>query len=119
VIELHALAGTERELWDALLDLAEGQPDGWTLVGGQMVLPRALERGRLPPRVTRDLDVLADLRARPAALPRILTTLSELGTRPHQAEAPREAQLRTKSLLILLFLGFLIRGAEICPRVRG
>jgi hypothetical protein len=74
VIELPALGGTERELWDALLDLAERQPDGWTLVGGQMVLLRALEQGRVPPRVTRDLDVLADLRARPAALPRILTT---------------------------------------------
>ena len=38
-----------------------------------MVLLRALEQGRVPPRVTRDLDVLADLRARPAALPRIVT----------------------------------------------
>ena len=78
MIELPALAGTERELWDALLDLAERQPDGWTLVGGQMVLLRALEQGRVPPRVTRDLDVLADLRARPAALPQIVTTLTEL-----------------------------------------
>jgi hypothetical protein len=78
VIELPALGATERELWDALLDLAERQPGGWTLVGGQMVLLRALEQGRVPPRVTRDLDVLADLRARPAALPRIVATLSEL-----------------------------------------
>jgi hypothetical protein len=76
VIELPALGGTEQELWDALLDLAARQPAGWTLVGGQMVLLRSLEHGRVPPRVTRDLDVLADLRARPAALPRILTTLS-------------------------------------------
>ena len=64
MIELPALAGTERELWRALLDLAERQPGGWTLVGGQMVLLRALEPGRVRPRVTRDLDVLADLRAR-------------------------------------------------------
>ena len=78
MIELPALDGSERELWDALLDLTERQPDNWTLVGGQMVLLRALEQGRVPPRVTRDLDVLADLRARPAALPRIVATLSEL-----------------------------------------
>jgi hypothetical protein len=55
VIELPALGGTERELWDTLLDLAERQPDGWTLVGGQMVLLLALEQRRVPPRVTRDL----------------------------------------------------------------
>jgi hypothetical protein len=78
VIDLPALGATERELWDALLDLAERQPGGWTLVGGQMVLLRALEPGRVPPRVTRDLDVLADLRARPATLHQIVTTLSEL-----------------------------------------
>jgi hypothetical protein len=78
VIDLPALAGTERELWHALLDLAEREPENWTLVGGQMVLLRALEQGRMPPRVTRDLDVLADLRARPAALPRIVATLAAL-----------------------------------------
>ena len=78
MIDLPALGATERELWDALLDLAERQPGGWTLVGGQMVLLRALEPGRVPPRVTRDLDVLADLRARPATLHQIVTTLSEL-----------------------------------------
>jgi hypothetical protein len=95
VIELPALAGTERELWRALLDLAERQPDGWTLVGGQMVLPRALEQGRVPPRVTRDLDVLADIRARPAVLPRIVTTLSELGFEVELA-APDESGHRFK-----------------------
>jgi hypothetical protein len=42
------------------------------------VLLRAVEHGRVPPRVTRDLDVLADLRARPAALPRIVATLAAL-----------------------------------------
>jgi hypothetical protein len=40
-------------------------PINWTLIGGQMVLLRAVEHGRVPPRVTRDLDVLADLRACP------------------------------------------------------
>jgi hypothetical protein len=95
VIELPALAGTERELWDALLDLAERQPDGWMLVGGQMVFLRALEQGRVPPRVTRDLDVLADLRARPAALPWILTTLSELDFEVELA-APGESGHRFK-----------------------
>jgi hypothetical protein len=95
VIELPALGGTERELWDALLDLAERQPDGWTLVGGLMVLLRALEQGRVPPRVTRDLDVLADLRARPAALPRIVATLSELDFAVELA-APNESGHRFK-----------------------
>jgi hypothetical protein len=78
VIDLPASGGTERELWHALLDLAERQPRAWTLIGGQMVLLHALEQGREPPRVTRDLDVLADLRARPAALPQIVATLAAL-----------------------------------------
>lgn len=42
-IELPVLPGIEEALWLALLELAETQPDNWTLIGGQMVLLHALE----------------------------------------------------------------------------
>ena len=48
-IELPVLAGIGEGLWRALLELAEVQPNNWTLIGGQMVLLHALEsEARLP-----------------------------------------------------------------------
>jgi hypothetical protein len=60
-----------------------------------MVLLRALEQGRVPPRVTRDLDVLTDLRALPAVLPRIVTALFEVDFEVELA-APDESGHRFK-----------------------
>ena len=66
-------------MWETLLDIAERVEDGWTLVGGPMTLLHALEHGIDPPRVSRDLDVIVDIRARPARLPAMLAALDELG----------------------------------------
>lgn len=54
-------------------------PSDWTLIGGQMVLLHALEHGRAPQRVSEDLDLVVNARVRPLALPRMLSTLDELG----------------------------------------
>ena len=61
-IELPVLPGIEEGLWLALLELAEVQPNNWTLIGGQMVLLHALENGARLPRVSTDLDVLVNAR---------------------------------------------------------
>jgi hypothetical protein len=58
-------------LWARLLDLAVAHPDGWTLVGAQMVALHAYERGRQPPRGSTDADVLANVRAVADATERI------------------------------------------------
>jgi hypothetical protein len=79
VIELPPLGELDVELWHALLDIADRMPSDWTLIGGQMVLLHALEHGRAPQRVSEDLDLVVDARVRPLALPRMLSTLGDLG----------------------------------------
>lgn len=81
MIELPPLGDIEGALWTALLDIAERTHD-WTLVGGQMVLLHGLEHQRLPPRVSEDLDLVVNVRARPPALPHMMAVLSELGFKP-------------------------------------
>lgn len=78
-IELPVLPGIEEALWLALLELAEIQPNNWTLIGGQMVLLHALENGALLPRVTTDLDVLLNARVATGAVGGFVSALQELG----------------------------------------
>ena len=54
--------GPAGEIWTTLCDLAAAKPDGWTLIGGQMVLLHALEHGTEPARVSTDLDILVNAR---------------------------------------------------------
>jgi len=78
MIELPALGDVDGALWTALLDVADRTQE-WTLIGGQMVLLHGLEHGRLPPRVSEDLDLVVNVRTRPPALPRMMTALHQLG----------------------------------------
>lgn len=75
---LPPLPGPVSELWHTLLDLAERCPAPWTLVGGQMVLLHALEHGQVPPQISEDGDVLADVRAAPGAITDVVATLGLL-----------------------------------------
>jgi hypothetical protein len=79
MISLPPLGDLEDALWLALIEIAEGRPSDWTLVGGQMVLLHALEQGVSPPRISRDLDLVVDARARGPAIPAMARTLDELG----------------------------------------
>jgi hypothetical protein len=79
MISLPPLGDLEDALWSALIDIAERRPADWTLVGGQMVLLHALEQGVSPPRISRDLDLVVDARARPPAIPAMARTLDGLG----------------------------------------
>jgi hypothetical protein len=78
-IELPPLASPVDELWHVLLDLGETLDVPWTLVGGQMVLLHVLEHGQVPPQISQDGDVVADIRAVPDALARVVTALEEAG----------------------------------------
>ncbi|MGH2379478.1 MAG: hypothetical protein ACRD2Z_10975 [Thermoanaerobaculia bacterium] len=62
MIDLLPESEAARETWQAVIDLARHRPDGWTLIGAQMVVLHGLERGRLLPRLTADADVLVDVR---------------------------------------------------------
>lgn len=65
MIVLPALDDATSALWDALLDISERMHDSWTLVGGQMVFLHGVEAGVPPPRISRDLDLVVDVRVRP------------------------------------------------------
>ena len=79
MLDLPPLGALETELWDALLDIADRVPEDWTLIGGQMVLLHGLEKDRIPPRVSEDLDLVVDVRVRPPVLATLVSALADLG----------------------------------------
>lgn len=67
-VVLAGLTERQRQSWLGLLDVAANFPDGWCLVGGQMVHLYCQERGFSPSRPTDDGDVVLDVRAQPNVL---------------------------------------------------
>ncbi|MBA3404729.1 MAG: hypothetical protein H0U13_08615 [Gemmatimonadaceae bacterium] len=63
MIDIQPRDDLEHRLWRAALELADLQPEGWTLVGAQMVMLHAWEHGVSPTRTSRDLDVLVNIKA--------------------------------------------------------
>lgn len=63
VVSIPKLGDPWDAVWETLNDLQQLEPDGWTLIGAQMVALHALEHGRTPPRRSEDADVLANVRA--------------------------------------------------------
>jgi hypothetical protein len=78
VIELPPLGAPVDALWNVLLDLG-AMPVRWTLIGGQMVLLHALAHGQVPPQISEDGDVVADIRADQASLRTVVRALTERG----------------------------------------
>lgn len=78
-IALPPLGDPVDELWEVLLDLGERLSLPWALIGGQMVLLHALEHGVVPPQVSQDGDVLADIRAAPDGLAQVVAELESIG----------------------------------------
>ena len=78
MIELPPLGALGTSLWHVLLDLRKAT-DGWTLVGGQMVLLHGLEHEMAPARISVDIDLIADVRARPRRMPLIVAALAAAG----------------------------------------
>jgi hypothetical protein len=75
---LPPLATPVREVWHALLDLAEVPDLDWTVIGGQMVLLHGLEHQQQPPVISQDGDVVGNLRTDKSALRRIVEALQRL-----------------------------------------
>lgn len=75
--------GTEGRLWAAVLDVADAQPNGWTLIGALMVMLHAHDHGLDARRTTRDADALVDVRGIAQATRRLVVTLEHLGWQLH------------------------------------
>ena len=79
MVVLPPLLGGQAESWSALVELAPAFGANWLLVGGQMVFLHEVERNATDVRPTNDVDVVVDLRAEPAGLDRIHSTLTNAG----------------------------------------
>lgn len=62
MIDIQPRDGLEHRLWRTVMEVAIFQPNGWTLVGAQMVMLHAWERGVPPTRTSRDIDVLVNIK---------------------------------------------------------
>lgn len=78
-VTLTGLTERQRQSWLGLLDVAADFPNGWCLVGGQMVHLYCQERGSSPSRPTNDGDVVLDVRAQPNVLRDFTGALAALG----------------------------------------
>lgn len=61
-VTLPPLDGPIADLWPLLFRLTDERPDGWILVGAQMVILHAATYGIERPLVTEDADVVVDVR---------------------------------------------------------
>lgn len=78
MIVFPAMGAAQEQAWIALLDLYDHHPEGWTLIGGQMVHLFCAERGYEPMRPTTDADAVVNARE-PELLGAVSATLLELG----------------------------------------
>lgn len=78
-VVLDGLTEAQRQSWVGLLEVAAILPDGWCLVGGQMVHLLCRERSFAPARPTDDSDVVLDVRARPNVLGDFTAALVDVG----------------------------------------
>jgi hypothetical protein len=79
VVVMPVLGDPVNKVWEVFLDLTERLHVAWTIVGGQMVLLHALEHGTVPPTVSQDGDVIADVRATQNALRHVAAELEQMG----------------------------------------
>ena len=68
MVVLPAMPPEQTASWLGLLDLYDRSPDGWTLIGGQLVHLYCAERGQFQARPTNDADTVIDVRADPTIL---------------------------------------------------
>lgn len=79
VTVVPATSAGQEASWHALLDLHEVLPEGWVLVGGQMVHLHAAERGYRLVRPTDDADAVLDVKLVPTILHDVTEALVDLG----------------------------------------
>lgn len=73
------MTSAQEEGWRVLLDLYEAFPDGWCIIGGQMVWLLAYEFGVQPMRATDDVDIVVDIRADNGLIRRLCAWLESRG----------------------------------------
>ncbi len=61
MIVLSEMPEEQTASWLGILDLYEVLPEGWTLIGGQLVHLHCAERGQFPARPTNDADTVVDV----------------------------------------------------------
>ena len=61
MIVLSEMPEEQTASWLGILDLYEVLPEGWTLIGGQLVHLHCAERGLFPARPTNDADTVVDV----------------------------------------------------------
>jgi len=77
-------------IWDQLAQLARKlDPRDWVLVGGQMVALHSHIAGVLPMRTSRDIDLVANVIARPGVLARLSNVMTEVGLVPQPSADDR------------------------------
>jgi hypothetical protein len=79
MIELPDFGPDAGEMWTALLDIADAVPQDWVVIGAQMVLLHALERGVQPPRFSADVDVLVNARVVSGRIAGFVEQIVQLG----------------------------------------
>ncbi len=63
MIVLPVMSAEQTASWLGVLDLYARLPEGWTLIGGQLVHLYCAERGQFPERATNDIAGSAGRRA--------------------------------------------------------
>jgi predicted nucleotidyltransferase len=82
VVSLPAMTDEQGRMWDLILTLSDRLgPQQWSLVGGQMVALYAAHAGVTWPRVTRDIDMLANMEVMQDNLKSCTAVLRDLGLR--------------------------------------
>ena len=79
VVALPFLLPAQSAAWNGLLDIADQFPDGWVLIGGQMVNLHCWEHDAKSHRPTDDVDAVLDIRATPTMLKKVTQYMVEIG----------------------------------------
>lgn len=79
LIPLDSMTPAQEEAWRILLDLYDAFPEGWCIIGGQMVWLLAREYGVEPIRATEDVDVVVDVRTDQGLIRRLCAWLESRG----------------------------------------
>ncbi|MFJ4102156.1 hypothetical protein [Amycolatopsis japonica] len=111
---------SDRVVWPAMFDLADRLPEPWVMIGGQMVILHGLLADRSIPRVTKDIDLLFDVRFTLDACPRAHGVLKRLGYEVDGISADGKAHryLHPETGMVVDILAPDKLGARAVPRLR-
>ncbi|MFK0247510.1 hypothetical protein ACIQUM_22680 [Amycolatopsis azurea] len=112
--------GGDRIVWPAMFDLADRLPKPWVMIGGQMVILHGLLADRSIPRVTKDIDLLFDVRFTLDAFPRAHEVLKNLGYEVDGISADGKAHryLHPDNGMVIDILAPDKLGARAAPKLR-